>query len=224
MRKTQGTKISASLREMAAAGIPVDFPVAELEVEIEVEIEQVGAVCDTMVFDLPDRRAGYMIDLVIINQTSRPIPFRDVELRPPWPNSEIQWLPDPKDMGRSPSIYRFPGKGALELPRDVVMNHILFRRQILRPGYPVQGFLVGIGNPKPEKLLLGGLLECRLAIVGYDHPEYVQTISLTVDPVWKCEREPSRERSTESLFARERPQNLGSPKPGDRTAVTSLRR
>jgi len=221
MRKTQGAKISESLREMAAVGIPVDRPVAELDVEIE----QVGAVCDTLVFDLPDGRAGYIADLLIINQTSRPIPIRDVELRPPWPNSEFEWLPDPRELGRDPFIYRFPGKGAPELPRDLVMNHVLLHRRILKPGCPVQGFLLGIGNPKPEKLLLGGLLEVRLAIIGYDHCEYEETITLWVDPLWKCPRE-SRKISTDSLFARERARNLGSPKPGNigKVAVASLRR
>ena len=226
MRKAQGTKISASLREMAAVGIPVDFPVAELEAEIEVEIEQVGAVCDTLVFDLADRRAGYMIDLVIINQTSRPIPFRDVELRPPWPNSEIQWLPDPRDMGRNPGIYCFPGKGAPELPRDVVMNHSLLRRRTLRPGCPVHGFLLGIGNPKPEKLLLGVPVEVTLAIIGFDNCEYAEKIDLSVDPLWKWQQEPSRKVSTGGLFGSRRAQNLGSPDVGNigKVRVASLRR
>lgn len=65
---------------------------------------------------------------------------------------------------------------------------------------------MGIDNPKPEKLLPGGFVDFTLAIVGYDRCEYVQTISLRVDPVWKCRRESFRKRPTERLFARERVQ------------------
>ena len=92
MRKANSTHLAASLREMDAVGIPVDLSVAELDVEIE----QVGGVHDTMVFDLPDGRAGYLIDLIITNQMSRPIRCRDIELRPPWVDSEFEWLRDPR--------------------------------------------------------------------------------------------------------------------------------
>jgi len=138
MSKARGSNLSASLREMAAVGIPVDLSVAELDVEIK----QVGGLHGNMVFDLPDRRAGCIIDLLIVNQTSRPIPFRDVELRPPWSNSEFEWLPDPRDVGRDPFNYNFPGKGAPKLPREKVMNHVLLDRRILKPGSQVEGWLL----------------------------------------------------------------------------------
>ncbi len=211
MSKAKVTNHSASLREMAAVGIPVDLSVAELKVEIE----QVGAVHDSMVFDLPDGRAGWIIDLLITNQTSRPIPFRVVELRPPWPNSDFEWLSDPKGVGRDPFNYHFPGKGAPELPRDQVINHVLLGRRILKPGCPVEGRLLGIGNPKPEKLLLGGFLEVTLVIIGHDHDEYAETITLCVDPLWKHQQKASRKISREGLCASERAQNLGLPNLGN---------
>ena len=192
---------------MAAVGIPVDLSVAELDVEIEL----VGGVHESMVFDMPDGRAGWIIDLLITNQTSRPIPFRGVELRTPWPNSELEWLSDPKEVGRDPFNYRFPGKGAPELPREQVINHVLLDRGILKPEYPVEGWLLGIGNPKPEKLLLGGFVEVALAIIGHDHREYAETITLWVDTLWKRHPKSSRKISREDLYASERAQNLGSP-------------
>jgi hypothetical protein len=154
-----------------------------------------------------------------------PIPFRDVELRPPWPNSEFEWLPDPKEVGRDPFNYNFPGKGAPELPREQVINHVLLDCGILKPGCPVEGWLLGIANPKPEKLLLGGSVEVTLAIIGYDHSEYEERISLRVDPVWKCQKQLSRKIPTEGLFDRERVQNLGSANHGSigKAAATSLR-
>ena len=211
MSKARGANLSASLREMAAVGIPVDLSVAELDVEIK----QVGGLHGNMVFDLPDRRAGCIIDLLIVNQTSRPIPFRDVALRPPWPNSEFEWLPDPKEVGLDPFNYHFPGKGAPVLPRAQVMNHVLLDRRILKPGCPVEGWLLGIGNPKPETLLLGGAVEVTLAIIGHDHCEYEERITLWVDPDMKRQQVSSRRISTEGLYASERSQDFGSPNLGN---------
>jgi hypothetical protein len=90
----------------------------------------------------------------------------------------------------------------------------------------VEGWLLGIGNPKPEKLLLGGSVEVTLAIIGHDHNEYGETITLWVDPLWKRQQESSRKIARESLCASERAQNLGSPNIGNigEVQVASLRR
>ena len=212
MRKANSTHLAASLREMDAVGIPVDLSVAELDVEIE----QVGGVHDTMVFDLRDGRAGYVIDLIITNQMSRPVRCRDIELRPPWVDSEFEWLRDPREMGGDPYNYRFPGKAALELPRDLALNHVLLGGGILKPGgCPRQGWLLGIGSPMPENLRHGAWVEITLAIIAYDHNEYPETITLWVDRLAKLERKSSRKVPTESLFANESAQGLGSLHPGD---------
>jgi len=220
VQKTDNSRIAALLREMAAMGVHVDVSV----VEPDVEIVQVGSPSDSMVFDLPVGRAGCIIEICIVNQTSKPIPVRSVELCPTWQNSEFEWLPDPKEMQGDPFNYHFPGKGAPEFPRKQVLNHVLLDRGVLRPGRPVEGWLLAVGNPKPEELLPGGFVDFTLTILGHDHCGHVQMISLRVDPVWKCERGSSRKRSTENLFARERAQNPGSLKPGNKVGVTSLRR
>ena len=83
---------------MAAVGIPVDLSVAALDVEIE----HGGGVHDTMVFDLRDGRAGYVIDT---NQMSRPVRCRNLELGP------LGWI-------RNLSGCQTPGDGerATQLP------------------------------------------------------------------------------------------------------------
>jgi hypothetical protein len=212
MRKANSTHLAASLREMDAVGIPVDLSVAE----IDVEIEQVGGVHDTMVFDLRDGRAGYVIDTIITNQMSRPVRCRDIELRPPWVDSEFEWLRDPREMGGDPYNYRFPGKAALELPRDQVLNHVLLGGGILKPGgCPRQGLLLGIGSPIPENWRHGAWVDITLAIIAYDHNEYPETITLWVDRLAKLEQKSSRKVPRQSLFANESAQDLGSLNPGD---------
>jgi hypothetical protein len=211
MRKANSTHLAASLREMAAVGIPVDLSVAELDVEIE----QVGGIHDTMVFDLPNGRAGYVIDLIITNQTSRPIRCRDIELRSLWADSEFELLPDPREVGGDLYNYRFPGKAALELLREQVLNHVL-PGGILKPGgCPRQGWLLGIGSPMPENLRHGAWVEITLAIIAYDHNEYEETITLWVDRHEKLEQKSSRKVPRESLFANESAQGLGSLNPRD---------
>ena len=100
MNRSKNTNLSLSLREMAASGIPLDLSV----VEVDVAIEQVGGVNDGMIFDLPDGRAGCLIWLRIINQTSKPLPCRGVRLRPPWATWDLEWLSDPRDVGAIHSI------------------------------------------------------------------------------------------------------------------------
>jgi hypothetical protein len=210
MQKANSTYLAASLREMAAAGIPVDLSVAELEVEIE----QVGGVHDTMVFDLQDGRAGYVIDTIITNQTSSLIRCRDVELRPSWVDSKFEWLPDPREIEGDPYNYHFPGK-ALELPRDQVLNHVLLDGGILKPGCPMRGWLLGIGSPMPKNLRHGAWVKITLAIIACDHNAYPETITLWVDRLAKREQKSSRKVPKGSLFANETAQGPGSLNPGD---------
>ena len=65
----------------------------------------------------------------------------------------------------------------------------------------MEGWLLGIGNPKPEKLLLDGPVEVTLAIIGHDHCEYEERITLCVDPLMKRQQTASRRVSTEGLYA-----------------------
>jgi hypothetical protein len=213
MHEANSTHLAAWLQEMAAVGIPVDLSVAELDVEIE----QVGEAYHNTVFDLPYGRAGYVIDLIITNQMSKPVRCRDIELRPPWMDSEFEWLPDPHEMGGDPySNYRFPGEGALELPRDLVLNHVLLGGGILKPGgCPRQGCLLGIGSPMPENLRHGAWVQITLSIIAYNHNEYPKTINLWAERLGKLEPTSSRKVPRKSLFANQSAQGLGSLKPGD---------
>ena len=207
MNKIKSTNHSLLCREMAAQDIPLDLP----EVQLDVEIEQVGALIDNMIFDLTDGRCGWIIQLLIINQTSRPILFRDVALRPTWQNLDFEWLRDPKEIGRDPLNYNFPGIGAPEFPRAQVINHVVLDHGILKPECPMEGFLLGVGNPKPANLLLGAPIEVELAIIAYDHSEYEERLRLWVDPVMKRQPNSPRRRFFGSLYADEQTQSPRSP-------------
>ena len=217
MNRSKNRNLSLSLREMAASGIPVDLSV----VELDVAIEQVGAVNDSLIFDLPDGRSGCLISLRVMNQTSKPIACRGVRLQPPWTDWNFEWLSDPRESEGDPFNYRFPGKGAPEMPRGQVLNHVLLGRGILKPGFPMEGCLLGIGGPKPSNLVLGGSLEFTLTIVGQDHNEYPETVTLWVDPIWK--HQPRLRQPRVGLFENEREQNLKVPISDHRANSRTLR-
>lgn len=196
MSKTQdNSRFGADLCELAAAGSTVDCSVAIPEENAKVEICQVGGVHESTVFELPDGRTGYILDLEITNQTTKTIYCSDTELRTQWEDASFDWLPDPEDTGRTVSYfvkkngrrervdivsecYCFSGSEQLEYPRELVLNHVLLKGCALQPGYPLKGLLLAIGGPMPRGLRHGQWLEPTLALIASDHREYTAEIQL----------------------------------------------
>ena len=218
MRKTQDSvRLGARLRDLAAAGSTLDCSVATtLEENAEVEIRLVGGVHESMVFELPDGRSGYILDLEIINQTSKTIYcLPETELRMPWEDALFDWLPDPKDTGRTFSYFRrqrngrserveatyesycFPGGAQLEYTRDLVLNHILLKGCALRPRCPLNGLLLATGGPMPRDLRHGQWLKPTLALIASDHREYMAQIRLWTE---RLEVDHKRATRTPNLY------------------------
>jgi hypothetical protein len=141
MRKTQDSaRRAADLLALAAAGSTVDCSAARTpEQNAEIEICQVGGVHESTVFEFPDGRTGYILDLEITNQTSKTIYCSETELRMQWEDTLFCWLPDPKETGRTHSYrvrkngrrervdvasesYCFSGGTQVEYPRELVLN------------------------------------------------------------------------------------------------------
>lgn len=208
MSKTQeSVRLGARLRALAAAGSTVDCSVAgNPEENAEVEICQVGGVYESMVFELPHGRTGYILDVEIINQTSKTIYSSETELRMPWEDPLFAWLPDPEETGRT--ISYFVGKkwrrervevasesycfsSTLDYPRELVLNHILLKGCSLQPGCPLTGLLLATGGPMPHYLRHGQWLEPTLTLIASDHREYTAQIRL-----WTERLEVKQKRAT----------------------------
>ncbi|MDP9162137.1 MAG: hypothetical protein M3O09_18170 [Acidobacteriota bacterium] len=176
---------------MSAVGSPVDFSVAEDAGENKkVDIEQVGGAHESMIFELPDTRSGYILDLEIVNQTSKTLYCSDIELRVPWEDASFAWLPDPKDTEQRLSyirknrygrrervdevseLYCFRGGSQLEYPRDEVLNHILLKRCTIPPHRPLKGLILATGAPMPNVLRHGQWLDATFSIIASDHDEF----------------------------------------------------
>jgi hypothetical protein len=176
------------LHELARAGSPVDLSVAE-RVE-KVVIEQVGGIAESMVFELEDGRVAVMAEIAVTNLTAEPINVIGIDLQAPWGESLWQWLEPTqiqfKDRTKgdcSFPIYRFPGKCAMELPYDEVINHLLVgpgRRRL--PGKcQLDRWLLGIGGSMPAGLFHGQWLDFSITIITSDHAECTETIHLWTD-------------------------------------------
>jgi hypothetical protein len=210
MRKTRDSvRLGARLRDLAAAGSTVDCSLAIIpDEDVEVEIHLVGGVHESMVFELPHWRTGYIMDLKITNQTSKIIYCSEPELRMQWEDRFFDWLPDPKETGRTSSYFRrqrngrserveatyesycFPG-GALEYPRELVLNHILLKGCTLKPGCPLTGLLLATGGPLPDGLRHGQWLNPTLALIASNHREYTAQLQL-----WTERLEVNKKRAT----------------------------
>jgi hypothetical protein len=227
MRNThESLRLGAALRALAGAGSIVDSSVARTpEENSEVEIRLVGGVHESMVFELPDGRAGYILDSEITNQTSKTIYFvPEPELRMQWEDALFRWLPDPKEAGRTFSYtrrkrdgsherveatyesYCFPG--GLEYTHDLVLNHVLLKGCSLQPGCPLTGLLLATGGPLPHNLRHGQWLKPTLALTASDHREYTAQIWLWTDRLDGDERRATRKPS---LYRDTRGFEVGSP-------------
>ena len=229
MRKTQDSvRLGARLRALAAAGSTVDCSVARTpEENAEVEIYLVGGVYESRVFELPDGRAGYILDLEIINQTSKAIYcLPETELRMSWDDALFDWLPDPKETERTFSYtrrkrdgsrerveaayesYCFPGGAQLEYPHDLVLNHILLKGCALQPGCPLTGLLLATGGPLPYDLRHGQWLKPTLALIASNHREYTAQIQLWTE---RLEVDQERAARTPNLYRNPLGFEVGSP-------------
>jgi hypothetical protein len=199
MRETRNhSNLAASLRECAALGSPVDLSAADIEDEHGgIEIEQSGGILESSIFELPGGLTGYMVYLVVTNQTSRTIYCRDVELRVFWEDSMFQWIPDPRKM-QGYEEYRFPGRGSPEFPREQVINHALLNNGALTPRRPWEGWLLATGSPMPDSVRDAQELAATLAILGSNRAEYTATIRLRTERITVKPKCPTS--STSHLF------------------------
>jgi len=179
-------------QEMRAAGIDMNIPqkwghqaAEEQKKSVILEIEQKGGIHDNLIFEMESGGVGCVIDLVITNQTCRPIYCVKVELRTPWEDDFFEWLPatriDVKIKEKrysSYQAYRFPGRLGLEYPYKEVINHSLLDRGSLQPKHPCRGLLLATGGLMPAYLQHGQWQEVTLAILCADHSVYTEKIVL----------------------------------------------
>jgi hypothetical protein len=127
-------------RQLRARGIALEIPADDWKDPIRESgliVRQCDGRLENSVFDLGSGATGYVVSLSLTVSTSNfALAAFDLEL--PW-QAKLNFLEDPR--GRSKQDrYEFPNGDVY--PRDVVINHCVDIRRILRCGQSIEGFLL----------------------------------------------------------------------------------
>ena len=121
-KKWSGEELRLALEELAAFGSPVDLSV--VQEDLSLNIQQVGGVSDSIIFDLPHHRAGYILDMEFLNLRSTTIYLRNIELQLPWADSWFSGCPTlgPRIMTRRKRQVRSQHGRGCNLPRSIAFR------------------------------------------------------------------------------------------------------
>ena len=178
----------ARARRLRDRGIPLD----------EYELKRMEAVClglmileDTSlpstVFDLSSGGAGYILSVVISNESRRPLAPVHIGFESPDWEAGMRLLPDPYkeyparrgnahrrvrdnsgclvDYSNARNFYVFRIRPLMIYPRDEVLNHRIARSCFLYPGDSLEGWLLAVGEkPIPPEYGNRDRLEMRLTL------------------------------------------------------------
>jgi hypothetical protein len=139
-------------RDLEAAGIPLE----PLENRVGVDARSSGSgltirrgrdAWRSEIRELKDGRFAYILPVFIRRDRPGKTIIRDSWIEPPWLDTNVEWLEDPRDEGRHPAWYNFPGDTE-RFAREKVVNHRI--NCVLSRGNICEGLLLGVGLRPPE--------------------------------------------------------------------------
>ena len=138
------------------------------------------SIYETTIFDMWCGGTGCVLNVSIANQHSEPITICDFALAVPPGVPAVNWLEDPSEQLPPPKLYRLPN--GLEYPRDLVLNHRIYRAGVLRQGQCVQGLLLGWAKEKvSDEFRHGDFIEAELTVIDALGREHSCQLSLLLD-------------------------------------------
>jgi hypothetical protein len=144
----------ALVRQLRDAGIPLDGEVLEAAARTcsRLSVLQSPNFIETNVFDLESGGTGYMLSVVVHNDSDQIVRLQAFRLDIPWFENSFRWLQDPFRESPRQYTYSFPAPGPSGFERDIILNHRIGARGRIMPGDWVEGLLLGIGDePMPGK-------------------------------------------------------------------------
>jgi hypothetical protein len=173
-------------RLLVEGGCPVLQEEIHAVSPVGLKIEQELSLGVNMVLDLENGQAGYVMDLVITNESDRPIGIQRFELKTPWGGAGISLLPGPVKSGPRKGHYCFPGSGSLAFESEVVLNRFMSSRERLNPGqHP--GLFLGIEeSPIPCHYPEYSRTAVELAVFDTKGNRYSSEFRLCVDRSVSC--------------------------------------
>jgi hypothetical protein len=187
-------------RQLRAGGIALEIPADDWKDPIRESgliIRQCDGRLENSVFDLGSGATGYVVSLSLTVSTSNfALAAFDLEL--PW-QAKLNFLEDPR--GRSKQDrYEFPNGDVY--PRDVVINHCVDIRRILRCGQSIEGLLLGSSfESMPDGFVHGVEIPAVLKIFDQFYACYRSAISLWANRSQKLSTVRRKGRNRAPLFA-----------------------
>ncbi len=165
-------------RELEAGGIPLEPMQYRAAIDRRnsgrgLVIEQHGELASNTIFEIENNSVGYILDPFILCDLPGKTIIMHWELEIPWEESLFHCLPDPTEDGPKDALYSFPGKRPLQYPREMILNHRMCGKCVLRRGDILQGMLLGVGYaPIPKTYKHGAEIQIILKIIdqwGWTH-------------------------------------------------------
>lgn len=101
----------------------------------------------SQIYELNNGRFAYVLPLFVRRNHPGKTIIRECWISPPWPDTDIELLEDPKEEGRHPAWYNFPSDSD-HFWREKVLNHRIHCN--LSRGDIREGLLLAVGLPPPE--------------------------------------------------------------------------
>ena len=144
---------------------------------VKLHITQSGSSITNQVYATELDMTGYRAEVTIINDSAFPVVLRGFDLKPPWNDEDLRFLPDPRDT-RRPKDYYEMSMMALRWPIDEVINHRRFTNGKMEPGDVIEGFMLAVGTtPIPSFYKHGDEIEMKFSV--YDQRSKPHSIRLT---------------------------------------------
>jgi len=160
--------------DLEAAGIPL----APLEDRIGIDARRLGRALTIKggsehrgrneIRELSHGRFGYILSVFVRRDLPGKTIIQDSWICPPWEDPTFEWLADPKDEGKHPGWYTFPGDTE-QFARVEVLNHRI--NCSLSTGDFREGLLLGVGSLQPP-----------ITIKNYDKV----AVTFTIVDQWDC--------------------------------------
>lgn len=117
-------------------------------------LRQSPIAIETTVFDLPDGTTGFILAIIICNESKQIIVPLEYRLAIPWLESQFRWLEKPWTKSPQEREYLFSSPRLAGFDPEDVLNHRLGSKGKLFPNSDREGFLLGVGQaPIPEEYL-----------------------------------------------------------------------
>ena len=131
---------------------------------------------------LDDGMTAYIFGVAITNNSPKTlIVIHGFDLKPPWRETELDWLEDPGKSVPGSGGYRYPGT-ELRFPRQDVLNQRRYDQGKLGPGDTIRGLLLGRGTGAiPQRMPHGSIQRMPFTVIDSAGKRHSAPVRLRID-------------------------------------------